>query len=575
MQAEPKSSQVAARASERPYPLYLYFLGRMIAYPEYRIRKIKCDEAQPSCNRCTSTGRICDGYGIWSSGRDADSRRSIRPKAHDDVALHPVYFTALAASEEERSCFEWFKCRTTKKVQGAFIWYFWDTLVVQVSSSEPAVLHAALALSSVHRLNGVEDTIRNVKIRDSIPDKQEEFTLRQYTKAIGHLQPHFSAKDMASIRVALITCALFICLDLFRGHYTTALAHLHSGLKLLRNIRNYSGMWDEGLMVPTSSGEPIDDWIAETFFRLHLQARLFNQGSSYPRVLLKPVEYEVMPIKFQSMYQARKHLDRLLEEIVYLTERGKLQGWSTDEMTRPEIVDRQSFLQETLTSWFDIYKASRASLIAEFDGPVHGKFVYDLLHLYHIMAIIMAHACLWPTCESIFDLHADNFMSMITIAITLRRAPSSDSNGMSRSVADMAWIPPLYYIAIKCRIHRIRLHAIKLLRSSSHKEGIWDGAISACIAQKVMETEERDFYKDATNADDFDIRKPPEEQNLLLRALPKSYRVHDVQVLLPNDPLQNIILSCRRRKENRSLTILIAEYDALSECWIAEKEETQ
>ncbi|KAG9571503.1 hypothetical protein KCU79_g173, partial [Aureobasidium melanogenum] len=28
------------------------------------IRKIKCDEGRDSCNNCTSTGRICDGYGV-------------------------------------------------------------------------------------------------------------------------------------------------------------------------------------------------------------------------------------------------------------------------------------------------------------------------------------------------------------------------------------------------------------------------------------------------------------------------------------------------------------------------------
>lgn len=27
-----------------------------------RIRKVKCDEAKPSCTKCISTGRTCDGY---------------------------------------------------------------------------------------------------------------------------------------------------------------------------------------------------------------------------------------------------------------------------------------------------------------------------------------------------------------------------------------------------------------------------------------------------------------------------------------------------------------------------------
>lgn len=33
-----------------------------------RIRKVKCDEEFPSCHRCVSTGRLCDGYGIRGGG---------------------------------------------------------------------------------------------------------------------------------------------------------------------------------------------------------------------------------------------------------------------------------------------------------------------------------------------------------------------------------------------------------------------------------------------------------------------------------------------------------------------------
>ncbi|KAK7574804.1 hypothetical protein V3481_016776 [Fusarium oxysporum f. sp. vasinfectum] len=29
-----------------------------------RIRRVKCDEDKPSCHRCTSTGRKCDGYDL-------------------------------------------------------------------------------------------------------------------------------------------------------------------------------------------------------------------------------------------------------------------------------------------------------------------------------------------------------------------------------------------------------------------------------------------------------------------------------------------------------------------------------
>ncbi|KAE8550509.1 hypothetical protein EYB25_006736 [Talaromyces marneffei] len=32
-----------------------------------KVRRVKCDETRPACGRCTSTGRTCDGYGIWST----------------------------------------------------------------------------------------------------------------------------------------------------------------------------------------------------------------------------------------------------------------------------------------------------------------------------------------------------------------------------------------------------------------------------------------------------------------------------------------------------------------------------
>ncbi|TVY86445.1 Transcriptional regulatory protein [Lachnellula willkommii] len=40
-----------------------------------KIRRVKCDEAKPACNRCSSTGRKCDGFpqDPSSSSNDGDS----------------------------------------------------------------------------------------------------------------------------------------------------------------------------------------------------------------------------------------------------------------------------------------------------------------------------------------------------------------------------------------------------------------------------------------------------------------------------------------------------------------------
>jgi hypothetical protein len=118
-----------------------------------RIRKVKCDEGRPACHRCISTGRVCDGYGIWGGGESFYSHRQRLTGSKDSrvVPRPPVSVSVLASGIEENGYFEWFKCRTAIKLPGSFVSGFWTTLLFQASLNEPAVLHAVLALSSVHK----------------------------------------------------------------------------------------------------------------------------------------------------------------------------------------------------------------------------------------------------------------------------------------------------------------------------------------------------------------------------------------------------------------------------------------
>lgn len=112
-----------------------------------------------------------------------------------------------------------------------------------------------------------------------------------------------------------------------------------------------------------------------------------------------------------------------------------------------------------------------------------------------------------------------------------------------------------------------RLHAIKLLDSSSHREGIWLAKIVACVARKVMEIEERDFYEDSKD-DDFSFYSPLKERHLILPTLPDSYRIHEVEVLLPDDPVGNFGMLCRQLQDNGTWNETVREYDVFFQCWI-------
>jgi hypothetical protein len=211
------------------------------------------------------------------------------PKAaRDDTIIPlPARVSFLIANAAEKDYFDWFKCRTLMKLPASFRLHFWTTLLLQASLGEPAILHAVLALSSVHRgvtLNGGRQEQNN-----SASDKVEQLTLQPYLKAIRHLQPHFAARDRASFRVALIACIVFISLDFLRGHFAAAQIHLQNGLKLLGELHSLSGENQE-LLILGSCSEGVDHWIVEEFSGLNIQVELFKYFHPHPSLLQQAVE---------------------------------------------------------------------------------------------------------------------------------------------------------------------------------------------------------------------------------------------------------------------------------------------
>ena len=400
--------------------------------------------------------------------------------------------------------------------------------------------------------------------------------LRQYSKAISHLQPHFSVEKKSSVRIALIACVMFICLEFLHGHYRTAQIHLNNGFKLLKNIQARSSTAGEDVLILKPTGELVDDWITEAFSRLHLLVALFNQSCQHTYLVLREFESELPVPIFKSINEARQRLDRLFNEIFLLTERGRQQKISNNVEYLPQSLRRKRRIQDGLRSWHDAYEASRPSLEAQM--PIRNGVACKILHVYYTMAEIMASACLRSALESIFDVRMNDFVSIIIQSIDILQMTSSSllyqtllghehRRDLSGSITDLGWIPPLYYTALKCRNHRVRLQAVRLLGVTTHREGIWDAKISASVARKVMELEERDFYNHVSLADDFNLRSYPEKRDLSLTALPEEYRIQEVQVVLPDEATGKVTLLYKQRQDDGLWTVRKTEYDSICQSW--------
>ena len=481
----------------------------------------------------------------------------------------------LSSQMEETGYFEWFKCRTSPKLPGGFISSFWSILLLQASLSEPAVLHAVLALSSVHR-RGINKAHMKMET-NKILDEGERFSLQHYVKAITHLQPHFLTKDRASLRVALITCIVFVCVDYLRGHFKTAQTHLQNGLKVLVERQMLSNGHDRAYRSGPCH-DSTDIWIAEAFSRLHLQVELFKHSPRPLGLVIEAAQPVIPRLVFQSTNEIWQDLERLLNEIFHLTHRNRQQAASECDSLRhsPALLGDRQRIQAELVWWLDMYEAFKQNPRGHSKSAEEEKH-YQLLGAYHTMATIMADTSLRLNDESVFESNTNQFVWLVRQLTNLwinasMTSPIDAMPGraldMSRSIIDMGWIPPLFYAATKCRIHRVRLQAIRLLESTFHREGIWDSRIAACVARKVMMAEELDFYKDIDTADDFPLLSFPRPKDLLLPALPEAYRIREVEVVLSDPPMDKILLFCSRNEGGMVRRVLLSEYDAHLQHWI-------
>ncbi len=79
-----------------------------------RIRKVKCDEGKPTCARCTSTGRTCDGYSTLpfsrSDLRAASAEQGCMPRAAGLVSV--LLFDTSFEDTVEKRYFQFFRACT-------------------------------------------------------------------------------------------------------------------------------------------------------------------------------------------------------------------------------------------------------------------------------------------------------------------------------------------------------------------------------------------------------------------------------------------------------------------------------
>ncbi|KAM0238316.1 hypothetical protein ACHAP5_008721 [Fusarium lateritium] len=196
-----------------------------------RIRKIKCDETKPACQKCAKTGRTCDGYeSLFRSfpnqpmdnnrGAKADAAKSmhesIEGKAPLDVDSLNRYFSTKTIFNVELSC--------NQEAQE----------VLQASLTDPSIRHALLSLRALR------ENIETPEDNSATPEQQTlsyNYGLEQYSKALTGLASDLAYPDIDRLKSALLCCQVLISVEQVRCNFSAMGLHIIRGLGIMREYR--------------------------------------------------------------------------------------------------------------------------------------------------------------------------------------------------------------------------------------------------------------------------------------------------------------------------------------------------
>ncbi|KAH6624760.1 hypothetical protein B0J18DRAFT_188861 [Chaetomium sp. MPI-SDFR-AT-0129] len=452
--------------------------------------------------RCTKTGRRCDGY------LDAKtmSQRRRRSAVHmissvGEPRAPPSLFYDWAAADERRA-FHFFQHITAPCLSGDLDGAFWRVLVLQICQSEPAVRHAVLAVSSLHegmvQATGTSHVNVNVKTNS---EERSSFALYQYNRAIAFLLDQMRTVDAKPL-VPLLTCVLFVCIELMQSKDRESLLHLDQGRQILSQLGR------KGTAAPSPEINLIKQHLVPMYTRLSLTSLMFGgEPVEIPEPLKTLTE---LPMVFETIDEVRYALYDFMDECLRFAKKtrlAKLSSIPSDTMRAYET--EQEALLRKLAKFnvaFSMYRStkSRASLT--------GSLSLIQIHV-HTTYIWISTAL--SQNETVFDDYVDTFSAIIPLATefiaSLSRpsatpehqltggSPGTDTRRFSSLFTfEMSIIAPLYFVGAKCRHPIIRRAALDLLRRNpSRRENLWRANVMADIAEKTMRLEEKHLRPDS------------------------------------------------------------------------------
>ncbi|KAF2717579.1 hypothetical protein K431DRAFT_276674 [Polychaeton citri CBS 116435] len=452
---------------------------RKVAYRRYapktrtgcvtcKIRRVKCDEAKPVCNRCASTGRKCDGYAPAETNGALVKYQGSRK--HDD----PVFELRLDISTDalERRTLSYFKERTGPCLSGYFPDHVIDRLLLQACHREPTVRYAVSALSALHEEKELTAGLRK-EHDETYLVPHNSYPMQQYGKALQGLQQLLKSGSV-DLDLVLICCVVCIHFESIREQFIPAMVHLDNAIKLLKD----RGPYEEGR---------VERSLVRTLMRMDIQSSIYL-GSRVPSLPYYTANVDTeLSEDLQDLTQARDVVTVYTDRFFHFLRKTADPYVSLEPGNVP--LETYAKAQEFSST----FKAIEG-LLWDFIHKPHIKLSFreqyglNMLRTRVKLNKIQAGTCLFAE-GTLYDSYLDDFDEMLTLCNFMMNSDPAHHKIHSVSL-DEGLLHPLYYIATHCRDGRMRWKALSLLKCLPKGAGVWHYRSMTAAAQVVVEFEE-------------------------------------------------------------------------------------
>jgi hypothetical protein len=279
-----------------------------------RVRRVKCDESKPDCERCIRFGVVCGGYGPLVDVPRREPRlqttrsKILLPTLASLQAVPKYRLNGGVGFEDELNgrCFRIYLEETAWQINGPFPNPLWAKLIPQISEMEPFVRDAIIAIGALGK-HGKSQLTRKVS-GPSFQGDDYQYGLKLYGRSLRGMRDAI-ARGKHDLHNALIACLLVFVFEGMLGNQAAAAVHAESGLDLLFKSAIYRNPGKSCQSQATSTHQHFEEGLLLALRNLDFQVLLFIDRRS--KETHEQIKYEktriigTLPAEFKDLQEAR------------------------------------------------------------------------------------------------------------------------------------------------------------------------------------------------------------------------------------------------------------------------------